>query len=259
MFKTRVKARSMIPIVIGIVCLAVLVVAAQQRKDQDAPSGKAKGEASVSKVLVLKMRQPGSPLTISQVIVDDSPDPLMPVIHCIIKNSSDKGIIAYSVKHEAVFGQRTGTFSGSVTFNPADRENPMRPGVSRQVEINGVKYGEMPQSVMLSVDFVEFMDGNRWGPDTLKNGETIDGARAGARAETDALMKVLMTGGTEAVLLSLDSIHPEPDQTLPRSSEWLDGFRGGVGWIRERVRAKGHNLNEVEKELRRSVDLTGWR
>jgi hypothetical protein len=244
MRKTRINAKSIAPMAMGMLCLAIVAVPARHLRNQ----------APVTKLLVTRMKQPGSPLTISQVTVDDSSDPLMPTIHCNIKNNSSKPVIAYSVKHEAVFSHRTGTVSGSVTSIPADRENPMRPSDARQVEIYGVMYGEMPQSVMLSVDLVEFTDGTRWGPDTLKNSERIDGARAGAQAERELLMKVLMTSGTEGVMRWMDSSQAEPDETLPRSTEWLDGFRGGAGWVRDRVRSKGQNLSEVEKELRRPAD-----
>lgn len=110
----------------------------------------------------------------------------------------------------------------------------------------------MPDSITLSVDFVEFVSGTRWGPDTLKTGETIDGVRAGAQAEREVLLNLLLTQGIDALMRSLDSVKPEVDQGLPRSSEWLDGFRHGVGWIRERVRSKGPKHSEIETELRRS-------
>lgn len=243
----EIRVRSVAAMAVGIVCLAILVVGARPRNYQD-PLDRTTAKKPL---LMLKRDQPESALTITSVTVDDFQDPLMPTIHCNLINNSGKAIAAYSVKHEAVFSQRTGTVSGSVTFSCADAESAMRPGDTRGVEIYGVKYGEMPQNVTLSVDFVEFIDGSRWGPDTLKNSERIDGARAGARAERDALMKVLITGGMEGTISSLDSIQPEPDQTLPRSSEWLDGFRSGVGWIRERIRSKGQNSTEIEKELRR--------
>jgi hypothetical protein len=156
------------------------------------------------------------------------------------------------VKHEAVFSQRAGTLSGSVAFNPVDRDQGMRPGDTRQVEIGGLNYGETPDTITLSVNFVEFVSGSRWGPDTLKTGDTIDGVRAGAQAEKEVLLNLLMTQGTDALMRSLDSVKPEAEQSLPRSSEWLDGFRHGVGWIRERVRSKGPKHSEIEPELRRS-------
>lgn len=254
MTKTKLKANSIVLIFIGILCFAMLAVAARPRENQF-PTDKATDRVSVNRPPpVLRMKQPGSPLTMTEVVVDHSSDPLMPVIHCNIKNKSGKPILVYAVKHEAVFSQRTGTFSGSVLFNPVDRKNPMRPGDTRQVEISGVRYGEMPESVMLSVDFVEFVDGIRWGPDSLKNSERIDGVRAGANAEREALMKVLINEGTEGVLNSLDSITREPNQASPHSVEWLDGFRHGVGWIRARVRSKAQNPSGIEEELRLPVD-----
>src|SRR2546425_9323314 len=110
---------------VGVLCLAFVVVGARPGRYQQGKS--AAQEGSAKKLLVSRMRQPGSPLTISQVMVDDSEDPLMPTIHCNIKNSSGMDIVVYAVKHEAVFSQRTGTFSGSVTMIPADRENAMHP------------------------------------------------------------------------------------------------------------------------------------
>ena len=199
-----------------------------------------------------EMKQPDSPLTISGVSIDNLKDALTPIIRCNVKNNSREQIAAYAVKHEAVFSHRAGTLSGSVAFNPVDRDQGMRPGDTRQVEIGGLNYGEMPEAITLSVDFVEFVSGTRWGPDTLKTGETIDGVRAGAQAESEVLLNVLMTRGPDALIRSLDSIKPEVDQNLPRSSEWLDGFRHGVGWIRERVRSKGPKHSEIETELRRS-------
>lgn len=100
------------------------------------------------------------------------------------------------------------------------------------------------------------MLGSRWGPDTLKTGDTIDGVRAGAQAEREVLLNLLTTQGTDALMRSLDSVKPEADQSLAHSSEWLDGFRHGVGWIRERVRSKAPKHSEIETELRRSGPLT---
>src|SRR5438128_12032176 len=131
----RLGARRSAHVGIGVLCLAVLVVGAQPGRYQQGKGGA--GEGSAKKLLVSRMKQPGSPLTISQVIVDDSKDPLMPTIHCNMKNNSSMDIIAYSVKHEAVFIQRTGTFSGSITFDQPDAENGMRPGETQQVELNG--------------------------------------------------------------------------------------------------------------------------
>ena len=107
---------------------------------------------------------------------------------------------------------------------------------------------------MLSVDFVGFTDGTRWGPDTYKHGERIDGLRAGAKMAKERMLKILAVDGPEALIHSLDSINVEADQPDLHSSEWLDGFRHGVGWMRERVRSKGKDVVEIKRELQSSVD-----
>jgi hypothetical protein len=250
---TRVGTQRAVYVGVGLICLAILVVGARPRKDQEGKG--AAREGSGKKLLVLRMKQPGSPLTLSRISVDDSQDPSMQTIHSNITNNGGRDVVVYTVKHEAVFSQYTGTVSGSVMMIAADGENVMHPGDTRNVEIYGIKYGQMPQNVTLSVDFVEFIDGGRWGPDSLKNGERVDGNRAGAKAERDDLRKALVAGGTEGVIRSLDSIQPEPDQAVTHSPEWLDGFRSGVGWIRERIRSKGKDPSEVETELQRPADL----
>lgn len=251
MWGQRIRTERIIPISMGLLLLALLVLGARPRMYQELRDRGA-NRMSPNKPQVLRMKQPDSPLTINGISIDNSDDALMPTIRCNVKNNSREQIAAYAVKHEAVFSQRAGTLSGSVAFNPVDREQGMRPGDTRQVEIGGLNYGEMPENITLSVDFVEFVSGTRWGPDTLKTSESIDGIRAGAQAEREVLLNLLMTQGTDVLMRSLDSVTPEADQNVRRSSEWLDGFRHGVGWIRERVRSKGPKHSEIETELRRS-------
>lgn len=237
-------------ILFGVAILFVAGVIGGAPRTERRIANSATNQAPPNRLVLVRVRQPGAPLIVVRVISNDSGDPLMPTIRCTIKNTSARPIMAYAVKHEAVFERRTGTVSGAVTYNNTEEQNAVLPGDIREIEIYGVQYGEMPQSVSVSVDFVEFLDGSRWGPDTLKNGEVIDGARAGVKAEAVALMAVLATKGVEGVMQLLESIQPEPDDSLPRSPEWLDGFRGGVGWVRERVRSKRQNLIEIESELR---------
>jgi hypothetical protein len=251
MWGKRIRTERIIPISMGLLLLALLAAGARPRMYQE-PRDYGTKRMFPDKPQVLRMKQQGSPLTINDISIDNSKDALMPTIRCNVKNNAREQIAAYAVKHEAVFGQRAGTVSGSVAFNPVDRDQGMRPGDTRQVEIGGLNYGEMPDTISLSVDFVEFVSGSRWGPDTLKTSESIDGVRAGAQAEREVLLNLLMTQGTDALMRSLDSVNAEADQSLPRSSQWLDGFRHGVGWIRERVRSKSPKRSEIETELRRS-------
>src|SRR5262249_8760027 len=65
---TRVRERRAIIIGVGFLCLAVLVVGARTRKDHQ--SKESISDGSAKKLLVSRMKQPGSPLTLSRVSVD---------------------------------------------------------------------------------------------------------------------------------------------------------------------------------------------
>jgi hypothetical protein len=246
--KTRIKANNVIVILIGTLCLTILVAVARPQNNQSPHNS-----VTEKKPLLIIKDQPDSPLTITSVIVDNFPDPRMPTIDFNVMNNSGKRIMVYAIKHEAALGSR-GAMSGWIAINSPDNKRALRPGKAPQVEISRIQYPQPPESFTLSVDFVEFVDGTRWGEDTFKNGDRIDGVRAGANAQREALMKILKAGGPEEVIRLLDSIEPKPDQSTARSAEWRDGFRHGVGWMRERVRLKGPDRSEIEKELRPPVD-----
>lgn len=243
MRKIRIKASNIIVIVIGALCLTILVAVARPQNKQSPDNS-----VTEKKPLLIIKDQPDSPLTIMSVIIDNFPDPRMPTIDFNVKNNSGKRIMVWAVKHEA------GGMSGTMVFIKPDSKHALRPGRAPQVEISRIQYPVPPESFTLSVDFVEFVDGTRWGEDTFRTGDRVDGVRAGANAQREALMKILKSDGPEEVIRLLDSIEPIPDQSIARSKEWRDGFRGGVGWIRGRVRLKGPNRSEIEKELRPPLD-----
>jgi len=247
MRKTEIKAHSIVLIVIGALSLAILAVSARPRENQTNTD-----RVPAKKPLMIVKDQPDSPLTITSVVVDYFPDARMPEVSFRVNNVSDKRVMVYAIKHVAALGSR-GAVSGSVTIIRADRKRSLRPGESPEGEISGIQYPQPPESLTLSVDYVEFVDGSRWGEDTLKNGDRIDGMRAGTDAEREALLKVLMTKGSEEMIRSLDSIRPEADQPSSRSAQWLDGFRQGIEVMRSGVRAKGSSQAEIEKELRLPV------
>ncbi len=244
------KLRFAVPVMLAVLCLSPLTVGAHGPVKDQSPDDK---PLIKKPVLVEKKKQPGSPLSIGNMVIAESEDGRMPEIIFTVKNNSDKVIIAYAVKHEGAFGQ--GAFTGTIANISPDSERALLPGRSPRMEITGIEYAGMPETMILSVDFVEFADGTRWGLDTMKTGERVDGTRAGAQAVRDALMQILKSEGVGAIVRSLDTIEPQADQLSLRSSEWLDSFSTGVKWMRARVRLKGRNYAEIEKELRHSPDF----
>ena len=86
----------------------------------------------------------------------------------------------------------------------------------------------------MSVDFVEFVDGTTWGPDTTNAAERLDAHFAGRRAERDHLLKLLGEGGTPAVITAI-----EPDEVqivLPPGfpERWEQSYRTASSDLSER-------------------------
>ena len=242
----------MIYAAIGIFCLAVLMIGGRPMGGKEGLGVSTTQASEQASLLVLVKPQPDAPLLITEPIVADSADPQMPTVQFKITNTTKKRIMAYAIRHDAALSNSS--FPGTIATNFPDRNRAFQAGASAQLEITGIRYGELPISLTLSVDFVEFVDGKRWGPDTFKHGEVIDGLRAGAEMMKEAMLKALEVESPEAFSRSLDSINVEPDQPNLHSSEWSKGFRSGVNWMRERVRRKGKDLIEIRRELRQSID-----
>lgn len=246
------KGRNIFYGVTGMFCLAVLMISGRPMEVKQKGGVPTVQDSAKPSLLVLVKPQTDPPLLITGMTVEDSADPRMPTIQFTIKNNTKKRIMAYAIRHDETLPHSS--FSGTVAVNSPDRNRALPAGAEVQSEITGIQYSEPPISLMLSVDFVEFTDGTRWGPDTYKYGERIDGLRAGAKMAKERMLKILAVDGPAALIHSLDSINVEADQPDLHSSEWLDGFRHGVGWMRERVRSKGKDVVEIKRELQSSVD-----
>jgi hypothetical protein len=228
---------------IGPLGLAVLMASAQQRRSEN-PTEEFKSKEQLG---IQIKAQEYSPLIITSVRADSVTDERKPIIYLTVANNSASRILAYTIKYETSINNAV--ISGSTIVNNPGRKQALQPGKYAEVQISGIEYPAPPINITLSVDFVEFVGGTRWGPDTLNTGDRLDGLRAGAAAETEALTYKLMVEGPDAVIRSLDSAMPQANQAAQRSSQWLDGFRHGVGWVRERVRGRGKAFSEIEKEL----------
>jgi hypothetical protein len=248
----RVKSRSIIYGVIGIFCLAALMISGRPLAGKQKGEGATAQDSAKPNLLVLVKPQSTPPLLINGMTVDDSADPRMPTVQFTVTNNTRKRIMAYAIRHDATLPHSS--FSGTVAVNSPDRNRAIPAGAQGQLEITGIQYSEPPISLTLSVDFVEFVGGTRWGPDTYKHGELIDGLRVGAKMAKEAMLRALEAYGPEVFIHSLDSIQVKADQPDLHSSNWLEGFRHGVGWMRERVRSKGKDLIEIKRELRHSSD-----
>lgn len=210
---------------------------------------------------LIAARQPDSPLLIQPMFVNAS-NPLRPRYKYSLMNIGNKPIRAYAIQESVRLGEgESPTVYTEFVHIPAVKLY-LKPNETREeVGGRGSIFQSPPIRVELSVDFIEFTDGTRWGADTSKSGEQLDGMRAGGRAAVKKYREVLTTKGIDSLELAIgneDLI--QPDNQL-RSPQWTEGFRMGVSFVRNQVsKAKVMGGEEaVKRELEKPFDSTEGR
>ncbi len=194
--------------------------------------------------------QPGSPLRIvgtrfySFMSIGSS---VGSVLRLDFKNVSDKPIHSFTISHHSLDPLDTGAFG-------CQPQTLLQP---EHLETTGVS-SRGRDRVTFSVNFVQFADGDVWYADPPKATVKPEGVRAGARAATDHLIRVLESGGAGAVMNALPRIHADvnsPDFST-REAFGHFGFYCGVTNTEVRVRyAHGEGgSSRVEDLLRRRYD-----
>lgn len=168
--------------------------------------------------------QPDSPISLSAVrLVFD--DPHKPAFEYTVVNNNDKPIRAYTIRQD---DGMTGSSLSMLNL-------PLQRGQSRWVSTGNTSYSEPVREILLSVDFVEFVDGTVWGPDTTHSSQRLAGTRAGMTVERNRLLTILNEDGIAKLISDVDA---ELDVTPPtgNSPEWSEGFRTGALQYRARLR-----------------------
>ncbi|HXU37174.1 MAG TPA: hypothetical protein VN937_12500 [Blastocatellia bacterium] len=180
-----------------------------------------------------------------------------PQIAFVITNLGDKAIRAYTIRWEATIGSSHS--AGMVLTNINVQESIFTPGQSRSESLSSLPSSTTPITrLVLTVDYVEFLDGASWGPDVQKSAEMLAGQRAGARAEADRLLRLLNTRGPSSVIESYTADESETLVPSGNSEKWVQGFRSGRDTFRARLRnSKQSSLDELRTELQRPFDLSG--
>lgn len=201
---------------------------------------------------------PNAPLAITLTSVDSS-DPNTPSISMTLINTTNSVIRAFTVRCDTHFGEsKLSTWSLN---NIHSLESCVRPQGTKTVTMHNANYSQPPQYAVLSVDFVEFLDGSRWGDDTYRSGERLDGWRAGARAEAESILKEIRVNGLDMALNDVQFNRSDVLKPTEGTPEYLDGFRLGVDSMRARVLHSGgkNKVNQIVTELQKPIDLSDQR
>jgi hypothetical protein len=196
--------------------------------------------------------QADAPLRIVNTFAESEPGLVR--LKIMAQNQSQKRIRAYSILADA------GAYS---RLDFADLTNPTVILQPTQIRASDLAYGEgeVPASVTLSVDFVEFDDGSTWGLDLHHSRDRLSGQRAGAKAERLRLRALLKAKGPSAVfdaILAAVSDDAGLGAANKHTAEWTQGYRNGVGSIRHRLRRsfQAGDAARVESELSQPFDTS---
>lgn len=211
------------------------------------PSLAAQKSVGGSSERVTVRSQPGAPLRISAV-ADNSDDPEAPLVSFLVENVTGKPIQAYWISYDTV--AHGGDVTLGVGVNAGTSEQVLPPGRRREAGV----LNRGGQRLKLWVDFVEFTDGTTWGEDASRYAESLAGQRAGARAESERLLKLLETGGLLAVMDAAGKSVTHAAGAAPSRAE--QNFLFGVRGVRLRVHRahQSGGLPAVESALRQPYD-----
>lgn len=203
--------------------------------------------------------QPDTPLRVLNV-KDNSTTLYTPELNIVVQNTSLKPIRAYAIRYEVGLGKIS---AGGLELSiGAGSGADLQPNKSETVDIGtGTTYSSPIDSITVAVDFVEFEDGITWGPDIQKTGERLNGMRAGSRAAIGLLVKLMKTSGLPSVISVVEAESIDIPPPANHSTEWLDGFRQGIGLIQGRLKNTYNDkgISEMERALQRPFDVPGWR
>lgn len=198
-------------------------------------------------------KQPGAPIRISSAKVDTATEH-GPRIEIVVSNSIDKTVSAYAIRYDYLYGRKKVTSSFLTSFDSIDAA--LKPGTSVNDEQGGIEISEPLEKVVLSVDFVEFLDGSVWGPDIYRSAERLAGQRAGAQAAAEYLLKILKERGPNTVMTTLEQENFGPNPPQDKQPRWIEGYSVGLNIVRERLRqnAATQTANAIEQILMQPID-----
>lgn len=201
--------------------------------------------------------QPELPLKIVVTSID-STNPSRPRIEYLLSNDGQRAVRAYTIRYS--FTTAHSNFIAQDFQIIRSRNSFLQPGQTKMGEMSSSGSSEPVIEVKLSVDVVEFDDGEFLGPNLTRTREKISGIHAGVKAAVSFFQQNKEHSGPENLLESLkigidqeiiNRFPPEKD----KSAEWISGYQLGIASVRARLAKanKDYGVDELEKELDRAI------
>lgn len=199
--------------------------------------------------IIVARNEPNSPLVISAerqlAKSEQGPEVLFNVT-----NVTNKTITAFAIRLDVAFGSKLVSTVSLDNLELSATNLPPSRSLARSDTYENLAEGQ--HQITLSVDYVQFSDGIRWGSDSGKSAERVAGQHAAIKMLTMRLPTVMPTLDAKElpdILESMANIEP-PAQ---HSDEWNDGFRGGARSLTNRLKRANQagGLARVSDELSR--------
>jgi len=170
-------------------------------------------------------------------------------------NASGKPIRAYAIMQRVEAGS---TQSSSISFSNLDLTSSpsLQPNQSLTDFDTCPAISEKERQISLSVDYVEFSDGTKWGKDTAKSAERSAGQRAAASLISKRLLKILNEGDSSNVMSAIEAGAAHIEPPAGHSDEWKEGFRNGSNSVVARLKSvqKRDGSRQFEQKLRQLAE-----
>jgi hypothetical protein len=210
-------------------------------------------KSPVQEPTITAQAQANQPLAITSITsAGTSPDFQGVEFAFYVINVSPRPILAYAIRQDLTAGGKQS--GGGVTlYNPQLANSVLRPNQSVLISGTADLTSDNDNKITLSVDYVEFSDGTRWGADSVKSSERVAGQRAAATMVGKNLLEVLKAGKNDDVTKAIEDGKVIIQPPGIRSQEWNEGFSAGRASVLNRLKRANeqHGLKELELELRR--------
>lgn len=167
-----------------------------------------------------------------------------------LTNASTKPVRAYAIKQQ-VYPQKVAASSCLFINLPLNGQPPLSPkAMTTSSDTSDIEPGK-EQRIVLSVDYVEFVDGTTWGQDSGNFAETSAGQRFAATLITARLQDINRSSGRQDVLKLIEDARADFKPSPTQSANWQEGFSSAVASVTERLKrayTKGGS-NQLKYEL----------
>jgi hypothetical protein len=199
--------------------------------------------------IIVAHNEPNSPLVISA----DRQLPKTeqaPEVAFNVTNVTNKRIIAFAIKLEVMSDSKSASTVSLYNLELSSTDLPPNGSLDE-----GGTYDNLSNSqhrVTLSVDYVEFYDGKRWGSDSVKSAERVAGQRAATKILATRFAGIIRGANVNDLPNVLESM-AAIDPPLQHSEEWNDGFRSASRSVTNRLKRANQagGLRQVNRELDR--------